>query len=85
MQLILAGCIGLGLVWGWLLVLVGAGNEKRPWRARSSLALITLATALLLLWQFGRLPLFAFALAAIFTGCIHFAWRRQLLSVIGNP
>ncbi len=76
--MIVAGIIGAGLVWGWLLVLL---VDQRPVRERSpqkaeaagdSSRVLRWFKAFLQKWQTERRPYFNLLAVAIFTGW--FAW-----------
>lgn len=64
------GSAGLGLVWGWLLVLLGEGTE-RPWRVGGALAGATFLAGGLVVWLGNGRWLIPFALALILAAAIH--------------
>lgn len=74
------GGVGIGLVWGWLLVLVGdsQGPRERPFRNAFALTLATFLLGLCLFLLSNGQNLFLFALATPFSLMLHFAWRRSL-------
>ncbi len=71
------GAVGLGLVWGWLLVLVAAPSRRR-WRTGAALAGATAALVLLpaALGLPARPAVVGAATAAGLT--VHLAWRLAL-------
>ena len=74
--MVFIGSMGLGFVWGWLMILVGrAGLEKRPFFTGSILVMSTLFPVLQVgLW--GNLP--AFIITTILSFSLHAAWRNTL-------
>lgn len=73
------GSIGMGLVWGWLLILVGGrGVWKRPFLTPFLLSLATLIITAYLFsftdFSTSLLFLFAATVAAFF----HLAWQHEL-------
>ena len=80
----MVGIIGLGMVWGWLLLLVG-DPLTRPWR---NALLLTLASTPLagLVWWITNIGLMLLFLAtAVVTFIIHLAWRSQLRQRTNSP
>lgn len=80
------GSAGLGLVWGWLLVLVWReAPGKRPLRTTAALFL---ATALIS-WQlylFANWPqMIVFGVTAVIAFSIHLAWRTRLRNETSHP
>jgi hypothetical protein len=76
-QLTVIGSVGMGLVWGWLLVLVG-WRAPRPFITIPALGLATLLTTLsLFLFTTWPTPLY-FLAAALLTLIIHVSWRQEL-------
>lgn len=69
------GSAGLGLVWGWLLVLLGRGTQ-RPWRVGGALAAATILAGGLVVWLGNGRLLIPFALALILAAAIHFNLGR---------
>lgn len=73
------GSIGIGLVWGWLLVLlVNRPPRQRPYRNLLAVAIFTVGLAGLLYVLTAVPALIAFFLALILAFSIHFAWLHQL-------
>jgi hypothetical protein len=75
----LAGSIGFGLVWGWLLA--GFGGARAPWRTGFVLALAALISLIAagLAWMFAGLPaLVAMAVSAVLAGLLRVAWHREI-------
>ena len=70
------GSITMGLVWGWLLVLM-AGHGRQPWRSLLLLGLATLLAALLFFLLAAPQPLVFFPAAAL-SLLLHLGWRRSL-------
>ena len=71
------GSMSIGLVWGWLLVLVG-GRDQRPWPGLLLLGLATLLAAAQFFFLVGRQSLIFFLLAAALSLLLHLGWRRSL-------
>lgn len=75
------GGLGMGLVWGWLLILVGSNRtaSRRPILDFLALGLATLLIALQQLWLANVKTLIFFVIATAFAFVMHLAWRRSLL------
>ena len=71
------GSMTMGLVWGWLLVLLG-GHGPRRWRSLLILGLAILVAALQLLYLAAPQSLFFFLPAAALSLLLHLGWRRSL-------
>lgn len=78
----MAGTIGIGMVWGWLLILIGDPLVK-PWRNGLLLTLATLPVAAMV-WALGGQSLL-FVATAVITLIIHIAWRSQLHQRTQSP
>ncbi len=75
------GSVGIGLMWGWLLILFGGrGHAKRPWRNILALGLATMLLALQLFLYSSWQTVLIFLVAAILSFAIHLAWHRALRS-----
>jgi hypothetical protein len=75
------GSVGMGLVWGWLLVLAGGSGSSR--RRVRSIIVFVLATILIAtqLYSFaGGQRLQHFLVSAVISLLLHLAWRRALLT-----
>jgi energy-converting hydrogenase Eha subunit E len=74
------GGVGIGLVWGWLIILVGSNRTaaRRPIVNILAFGLATLLVALQLLWLAEVKTLIFFAAAVAFAFIIHLAWRQSL-------
>ena len=73
------GSIGIGLVWGWLLVLlVNRPPRRRPILNLLAAAVFTAWLAWLLYVLTAVPPLIAFFLAFILAFSVHYAWLHQL-------
>ncbi len=72
------GGVGLGLVWGWWLVLVGRQWGKRPFPTFLVLVSPTLLLSLLLGWLHPWPTALAFLLAAAISFFTHLAWQQKL-------
>lgn len=74
----LLGSLGLGLVWGWWLVLIGRTGWPRPLRSLFTLIFPTLLL-LVLLWSMADGVTAVLFLAAVIVSLfIHLAWRQKL-------
>jgi hypothetical protein len=76
------GSVGMGLVWGWLLVLIGGSSTpgKRPFRNFLALSLATIIFGLHFLLFGSEQTLFLFLLAVPCSLILHLAWRQSLRS-----
>jgi hypothetical protein len=73
------GSTGMGLMWGWLLILFGGrGPLRRPLVNTLVLGLATLLFALQLFWFTDGQALVFFLLATTISSALHLAWRRSL-------
>ncbi len=72
------GSVGLGLVWGWWLVLAGEARWKRPFPILLALILPTILLPLLLGWFHQWPTALAFLIAAALAFFTHLAWRQEL-------
>lgn len=72
----LAGSIGFGLVWGWLLA--GLDGARAPWRTGLAL-LAASAIAGILAWIYaGTAGLIAMTVAAVLAGLLRIGWHQSL-------
>jgi hypothetical protein len=73
------GSMGMGLMWGWLLILFGGrGPLRRPLINALALALATLLFALQLRWFTDGQRLLFFLVATTISFVLHLAWRHSL-------
>jgi hypothetical protein len=75
----LAGSIGFGLVWGWLLA--GLDGARAPWRTGLALATAAVASGIagILAWTFAGTPaLVGLTVAAALSGLLRLGWHRSL-------
>jgi hypothetical protein len=74
------GGVAMGLVWGWLVILVGSNRTtaRRPIFDILAFGLATLLVGLQYLWLANVNTLIFFAIAAAFAFIIHLAWRHSL-------
>lgn len=73
------GSIGIGLVWGWLLVLlVNRPPHRRPYINLLVVVIFTVWLAWLLYALTAVPALVTFFLALILAFSVHFAWLHQL-------
>jgi hypothetical protein len=77
--MIVAGSVGIGLVWGWLLLLIWREVPgQRPLRhIIASLIATTLASALFI-WLTDGIHLLVFVGTAVFSFILHLAFRTRL-------
>ncbi len=73
----LAGSIGLGLVWGWLMAGLGAG-ARGSWSFRALLAALSLLAGLAVWTLAGDEALVAAVLAGVLALVLRLAWHRSL-------
>jgi hypothetical protein len=79
MVLLVAGAGGMGVVWGWLVVLLGtSGRGRRRIVGAAWLALATAALAAESGWLGGAPALVAFVAGAPLGACLHAGLRRWL-------
>ena len=84
--MIVAGMIGAGLVWGWLLVLlVTRPPLQRPYLNLIAVAFFTGWFAWLIYALTSVAMLFPFFIALIIAFIIHFAWRQRLRRAQQSP
>ena len=75
----LAGSVGMGLVWGWLLVLIWRDVPgKRPLRHFLASLLATALVCVLFIWLADRIHLLFFGGTAVISFILHLAWRIRL-------
>jgi hypothetical protein len=73
----LAGGIGLGLVWGWLIAGLGGGT-RGPWSFRIVLAGLSFLAGAVVWKLAGGESLAAASFAAILASIPRLAWHREL-------
>ena len=76
--LALMGSLGIGLMWGWLLILV---SNQQPQQPERHILLLLIATAVMVsqIYSMNGLPaVWVFLITAVFSGIIHLSWRRRL-------
>jgi hypothetical protein len=73
------GSIGMGLVWGWLLVLIWRDVPgQRPWRHFLATLLATVPASGVFLWLADGGHGLVFVGTAVFSFSLHLAWRTRL-------
>lgn len=72
------GSVGIGLIWGWLMVQFGDRQPRRPLLNRLVLVLITAVAATQLYFLVGTQSPFFFLGAALITLLMHYSWRHSL-------
>jgi len=79
------GSMGMGLMWGWLLILFGGrGPLRRPLVNAFALALATLIYALQLVWFSDGQAVIYFLATTIISLTLHLAWRHSLRNNLGD-
>jgi hypothetical protein len=78
----LLGGLGLGLVWGWWLVLLGSSGRKRPLPFFIALILPTLLFPWLLEGLAGWETAVTFLGATFLSLFTHLAWRQKLAQAL---
>ncbi len=74
-----AGSVGMGLVWGWLLVLIWRDVPgKRPLRHFLATLLATILLIVLVAWLTDWIHGSVFMGTAVFSFTLHLAWRTKL-------
>lgn len=77
--MILAGSIGMGLVWGWLIVLIWRDVPgKRPLRHFLAGLIATTFLTVLVVWLTSWFHGLVFVGTAVFSFSLHLAWRTKL-------
>jgi hypothetical protein len=71
------GSVGMGLMWGWLLVAL-EGRVRRPWCTVPAMFLSTLAMAVPVTWFQGGPGLAVFGGATLVAWWVHLGWRQAL-------
>ena len=78
----LIGVTAMGLVWGWLMVLIwGRPSAARPYRSILAILSATTLFAALITFLAGPRLVVNFLIAAAVTAVIHFSWLRSVSSV----
>ncbi|MCP5094853.1 MAG: hypothetical protein GY943_04800 [Chloroflexi bacterium] len=72
------GSIGLGLMWGWLIVLTVRTPRKRPFTNALALLLATAAIAATQFYFSGHPSLIRFFIATFLAYFAHMVWLRGL-------
>lgn len=74
------GSVGIGLVWGWLLVMISRAPfpVARPLRTFIALSLATVALSMQLYWLGGGRSLVLSLMMMALSFVIHLAWRYSL-------
>ncbi len=73
------GTVGMGLVWGWLLLLIGGrGQAKRPFLTPFFLFLATFLVTVYLFLLTTLAASILFLIAALLTAFFHLAWQQEL-------
>ena len=78
MLVVSLGSIGLGLMWGWLLMLVSRMRVKRPFIHTISLILATIALGIVQYLFAGWPALIRFVIAMLFALFAHIIWLRSI-------
>jgi hypothetical protein len=74
-----AGSMGIGLVWGWLLILIWQDVlGKRPLRHFLAGLLATTLLIVLVVWLTDWVQGLVFVGTAVFSFTLHLAWRTRL-------
>lgn len=73
--MLLAGSVGLGLVWGWLAVLACRGAR---WQKIARVLLSIVVQALVVGWLATPAALVGFAVALVVSAAVCAAWLRAL-------
>lgn len=77
--MIFAGSMGIGLVWGWLLILIWRDVPgKRPLRHFLAGLLATTLLIVLVVWLTDWVQGLVFVGTAVFSFTLHLAWRTRL-------
>ena len=77
----LIGVTAMGLVWGWLMVLIwGRPSAKRPYRSILAILSATILFIILIAFLTGPRLVINFLIAAVATAVIHFSWLRSVIS-----
>lgn len=74
-----AGSAGIGLVWGWLLILIWRDVPgKRPLRHFLASLLATALVTVWFIWLADWIHWFVFGGTAVLSFTLHLAWRTRL-------
>ncbi|HFE66335.1 MAG TPA: hypothetical protein ENJ93_03645 [Chloroflexi bacterium] len=77
----LIGVTAMGLVWGWLMVLIwGRPSAARPYRSTLAILSATILFAALIAFLTAPRLVVNFLIAAAVTAVIHFSWLRSVIS-----
>ena len=75
----IVGSVGMGLVWGWLLVLIWRDVPgKRPLRHFLAGLFATILVAAWFIWLTDWIHLLVFSGTAVLSFTLHWAWRTRL-------
>ena len=75
----IAGSMGMGLVWGWLLVLIWRDVPgKRPLRHFLVALVATTLMTMVFVWLMDWIHWLVFVGTAVFSFTMHLAWRTRL-------
>ena len=78
MWIVWLGCVGFGMMWGWLVANRTVGFRRRLFLNTSKIVLATLLLSTVIAWKIEALMILPFLLSALLAFCIHLEWRRQL-------
>lgn len=74
-----AGSVGIGFVWGWLLILFWRdGSGKRPLRYFTASLFSTILASGMFIWLTDSNHLLVFGGTAVIALTLHLAWRTRL-------
>ncbi len=77
----LIGITAIGLVWGWLMVLIwGRPLVTRPYLNLLAIFSATILFAVLIIFLTDLRLVINFLIAAVVTAIIHFSWLRSVIS-----
>ena len=77
-MVVFLGSVGLGLVWGWLLVLTSRIRVKRPFIHTTALILASIALGVVQYLYAGWPALVTLLVAMLFAIFTHIVWLRSI-------
>lgn len=77
----LIGVTAMGLMWGWLIVLIwGRPSATRPYLNVLVILSVTILFAILIAFLTDPRLVINFLIAAVVTAVIHFSWLKSVIS-----
>jgi hypothetical protein len=78
MWIVWLGCVGFGMMWGWLVADRAVGFRRRSFLNTIVIILATLILSAAIAWKIEALGALLFLLSALLAFCVHLGWMHQL-------